>query len=312
MRPLRPLRVAVFGAGSVGCYYGALLAKAGHAVTFIGRPAHVQAITARGLRLETQDSDHTVRVSATSDPRGVQGAEVVLLAVKSPDTETAGHQMRERLAPGALVLSLQNGVDNAERLRALLPENEVAAAVVYVAAEMAGPGHVRHHGRGELVIEPTEASRRIVDSFCRAGIPTTMDPDVRGALWAKLILNCAFNALSAAGRMPYGALMREPGVTQVMQTVVAECEAVAAADGVTLPGDSAQAVRRIAETMPEQRSSTAQDLMRGKPSEIDFLNGYIARRGLALGIPTPANTTLWVTTRLAQSWQAVQTSAGSA
>jgi 2-dehydropantoate 2-reductase len=230
---------------------------------------------------------------------------VVLFAVKSPDTESSGEQMRPHLKPGALVLCLQNGVDNAERLRQVLPQHTVAAAVVYVATEMAGAGHLRHHGRGELVVEPTPGNatlgQALVEALSSAGVPTEISDNVRGALWVKLILNCAYNALSAVARLPYGQLVQRPGVLDVMKDVVAECRAVAAADGVTLPGDVDAAVRRIAETMPTQYSSTAQDLMRGKPSEIDHLNGHVVRRGEALGVATPANRALWTLTRLVEA-----------
>lgn len=301
MHAVPPLQVAVLGAGAVGCYYGGLLARAGHRVTLIGRPQHVAVFQATGLRMQTLHFDETVRVQASTDASAVAGADVVLFAVKSPDTEPAGAQMREHLKPGALVLCLQNGVDNAERLRAVLPGVDVAAAVVYVATEMAGPGHLRHHGRGELVIEPSPRSAEVAQVLIAAGVPTEVSDNVRGALWAKLILNCAYNALSAVGRLPYGELVQRPGVAEVMRDVVAECHAVAAADGVTLPADVDAAVRRIAETMPTQYSSTAQDLMRGKPSEIDHLNGHVVRRGEALGVPTPANRVLWAVVKLVES-----------
>lgn len=294
------LRVAVLGAGAVGCFYGGMLARAGHRVTLIGRPSHVQAFEAQGLRMQTLTFDETLKVDASTDASAVTGADLVLFAVKSPDTESAGASMREHLQPGALVLCLQNGVDNAERLRAVLPGANVAAAVVYVATEMAGPGHLRHHGRGELVIEPSPAGERVAQALIEAGVPTEISDNVRGALWAKLILNCAYNALSAVGRIAYGELVQQPGVTAIMRDVVAECRAVAAADGVQLPGDVDLAVRRIAETMPTQYSSTAQDLMRGKPSEIDHLNGYVVRRGEALGVPTPANRVLWAVVKLVE------------
>lgn len=303
--PTTPLTVAVMGAGAVGCFYGGMLARAGHRVTLIGRPAHVQAVQAGGLRMQTLHFDETLALAASTEPSAVAGADLVLFAVKSPDTESAGLQMRPHLKPGALVLCLQNGVDNAERLRAVLPGNEtgvaVAAAVVYVATEMAAPGHLRHHGRGELVIEPAPGSAGAAQALIEAGVPTEISDNVRGALWAKLILNCAYNALSAVGRIAYGELVQRPGVSGVMRDVVAECRAVAAADSVAVPGDVDAAVRRIAETMPTQYSSTAQDLMRGKPSEIDHLNGYVVRRGEALGVPTPANRVLWTLVRLVEA-----------
>ena len=298
---IAPLTVAVMGAGAVGCYYGGMLARAGHRVTLIGRPQHVQVFQARGLRLQTQDFDETIAVTASTEASAVADADLVLLAVKSPDTQDAGEQMRAHLQAGALVLCLQNGVDNAERLRAVLPGVQIAAAVVYVATEMSGPGHLHHHGRGELLIEPSPRSRAVAQALIAAGVPTEISDNVRGALWAKLILNCAYNALSAVGRIAYGELVQRPGVQAVMRDAVAECCAVAAADGVNIPGDVALAVRRIAETMPTQYSSTAQDLMRGKPSEIDHLNGHVVRRGQALGVPTPANQVLWTVVKLLET-----------
>jgi 2-dehydropantoate 2-reductase len=205
--------------------------------------------------------------------------------------------MAPHLAPDTIVLSLQNGVDNAERLQALLCR-EVSPAVVYVATEMAGPGHVKHHGRGELVIGPTADSDALARLFSEAGIPLQISDNVAGALWSKLILNCAYNALSAITQLPYGRLVQGEGVTGVMHDVLQECLAVAQGEGVIVPADIADAVARIAQTMPNQLSSTAQDLARGKRSEIDHLNGYILRKGEALGIATPVNRLLHSLVRL--------------
>jgi 2-dehydropantoate 2-reductase len=294
------MKVAVMGAGAVGCYYGGMLARAGHEVVLIARPRHVEAIQRDGLRLDTQHFDEYVRVAASTDASAVSGAKLVLFCVKSTDTDAAARSLAPYLERDALIVSLQNGVENAERLRELLPQ-EAAAAVVYVASEMAGAGHVKHHGRGELVIEPSSASEEVARVIAAAGVPTEISDNVRGALWAKLVLNCAYNALSALSRLPYGKLVQGEGVTRAMRDVVEECLAVAKADGVTLPGDVDASVRRIAETMPNQFSSTAQDMMRGKRSEIDHLNGLIVRRGEALGVPTPANRMLHVLVKLIES-----------
>ncbi|WP_244829650.1 MULTISPECIES: 2-dehydropantoate 2-reductase [unclassified Caballeronia] len=294
------MKVAVMGAGAVGCYYGGMLARAGHEVVLIARPQHVEAITRDGLRLETQTFDERVQIAASTEASAVRGAKLVLFCVKSTDTESAAALLKPHLERDALVLSLQNGVENAERLREYVPQ-EVAAAVVYVASEMAGPGHMKHHGRGELVIEPSSTSEEVAHAFVAAGVPTDISDNVRGALWVKLVLNCTYNALSALSQLPYGRIVKGEGVTRVMRDIVDECTAVARAEGVTLPGDVDAAVRRIAETMPNQFSSTAQDVMRGKRSEIDHLNGLIVRRGDALGVATPANRMLHVLVKLVES-----------
>jgi len=291
------MRVAVMGAGAVGCYYGAMLARAGHDVVLIGRPEHVQAVQQRGLRLQTQALDIQVPMQACTEPTAVVGADLVLFCVKSPDTAAAGQALAPHLAAHTVLLCLQNGVDNAERLRAVVPQ-EVAAAVVYVATEMAGPGHVRHHGRGELVIAPCSIADELAADFAAAGVPVTISGNVQGALWAKLVLNCAWNALSAITRLPYGVLAQGDGVPQLIDQVVDECMAVAVAERVTIEGDVRAAVHRIAETMPTQSSSTAQDLARGRPTEIAHLNGLIVQRGQAHGIATPVNAALATLVRL--------------
>ena len=294
------MQIAVMGAGAVGCYYGGMLARAGHDVVLIGRPEHVAAIEREGLRLETQSFDERIRVRASTETAAVRGAKLMFFCVKSTDTDSAALAIKPHLEADALVLSLQNGVENADRLRALLPQ-EVAAAVVYIGSEMAGPGHVKHHGRGELVIEPFKISDSVARALIAAGVPTTISDNVRGELWAKLILNCVYNALSAITQLPYGQLVKGNGVVAVIRDIVDECVAVAHADGVKIPGDVDAAVRKIAQTMPGQYSSTAQDLARGKRSEIEHLNGLIVRRGTALGVATPANRLLQVIVKLLES-----------
>jgi len=290
-------KIAVMGAGAVGCYYGAMLARAGHEVTLVGRPQHVEAVRRSGLRLETKAFDERVQVRASTGPDAVRGAKLVLFSVKSPDTEAAGKALAPYLERDAAIVTLQNGVDNAERLAAALGR-EVIPAVVYVAVEMAGSGHVRHHGRGELVIGRAAASAAIAAAFGAAGVPVEISDNVMGALWAKLIVNCAYNALSAITQLPYGKLVQGGGIPQVMHDVVEECLAVARAAGVNVVGSMHEGVERIAQTMPGQLSSTAQDLARGKKSEIDYLNGIVVRKGEAVGVPTPANRVLLALVKL--------------
>src|SRR5262245_43650468 len=143
------LPVAVMGAGAVGCYFGGMLARGGHDVTLVARPRHVEAISRDGLRMDTRTFDEYVRLKATSDPAAVTGARLVLCCVKSVDTERAGEQIQPYVGNETVVLCLQNGCDNDQRLRAVLTQPEVAAAVVFVGTEMLGPGHVKHHGSGE-------------------------------------------------------------------------------------------------------------------------------------------------------------------
>lgn len=301
------MKIAVMGAGAVGCYFGGLLARAGHEVVLIARPAHVQAIRRHGLRMQTLAFDAQVVLQASTEAAAVRGAECVLVCVKSSDSASAAEAMAPHLDPGAAVFSLQNGVDNAERLQAVL-KRPVIAAVVYVATEMAGPGHVRHHGRGDLVLAPSPASTALADALAAAGVPVQVSDNVAGALWAKLVLNCAYNALSALTGLPYGPIVHnaELDTAATMADVVRECQAVAQASGIVLPGTLLQDVLGLADTMPAQHSSTAQDLARGRRSEIDHLNGFIVRRGAALGIATPTNRLLHTLVRLVEQRQGLQ------
>jgi 2-dehydropantoate 2-reductase len=305
-------KVAVMGAGAVGSFYGAMLARAGHAVTLIGRPAHVQAIQRDGLLLEMGGQRQAVPIDASSDPAALAGADLVLCCVKSGDTEAAARQMAPHLQPGALLMSLQNGVDNAATLARHLP-CRVVPTVVYVAVALGGPGVVRHFGRGDLAIGAlpggTQSSvpewptlQALVDFFAAAQVPVRIVPDVAVELWAKLLVNCAYNAISALAQMPYARLAALAEIRALQHDIVQEVIAVAAASGVSLPLQaSLDAVSKIAEAMPQQLSSTAQDMARQKPSEIDHLNGFIARRGRELGVPTPVNQTLHALVKLVES-----------
>ncbi len=287
------MRVAVLGAGAVGCYFGAQLAKGGVPVTLVGRAAHVEAILARGLTLHRDDTMERIVLDASTDVAACAAADIVLLCVKSGDTESAAAELRPHLGTDAIVVSMQNGVDNAERAAAVLGRH-VVPAVVYVGAEMAGPGEVRHLGRGDLVLQEGDAAAaRFASVAVGAGVPCTLVEDVTSALWQKLVINCAYNPVSALARQPYGALLQDEQTRRLMRALASEAIAVGQQGGVRLDGKVLlDGLWRIGEAMPGQYSSTAQDLERGRRTEIDSLNGFVARRGEALGVPVPCNATV--------------------
>lgn len=304
-------RIVVFGAGAVGCYFGGMLARAGAPVTLIGRAQHVDAIVERGLVIERGERSETVQVGASTQVDAARDADIVLVCVKSPDTEAAARSLAPHVGRDAAIVSLQNGVDNADKLCGVL-DNPVFAAVVYVGTFMNGPGVVRHAGRGDLVLGAARATasrpgavarlKAIAALFERAGVHCPVTPDIDAALWTKLAINCAFNAISALGRARYGRMAREPAVRGVMALAVREAVAVARASKVALDETTLIAeVWKVADAMAEQYSSTAQDVLRGKPTEIDSLNGHIARRGAALGIDVPVNRTLHALVRLREA-----------
>lgn len=297
--------VAVMGAGAVGCYFGGMLARAGAAVRLIGRPALVEAVGRDGLRFDGVEFSGHIPMAATTDPAGVAGADLVLFCVKSADTAAAAQAMAPHLSPGAIVLDLQNGIDNFERIRAVVT-NTVVPAVVYVSAEIAAPGALRHNGRGDLVIGEAGA-RQVGDALLAAlaarltamKVPVRVSDNVAGELWWKLVVNCAYNAVSAIGHARYGTMMAILPVRQVMSDAVREITALAEAKGVRLDvPDPVEAVLRFGDAMPQAMSSTAQDVARGRPTEIDHLNGYVVRECEARGLPVPVNRTLWALVKL--------------
>lgn len=304
--------IAVAGAGAVGSYFGAMLARAGHAVTLIGRAPHVAAIERDGLQVHKGGSVEVVRLQASTELAAVRGADLVLFCVKSTDTEAVGRAIAPHLRLDALVLSLQNGVDNAPLLARIVPCAVVPAAV-YVATALSAPGVVEHFGRGDLVIGPMNAAQAsdtalaqrlqaVAELFAAAGVPMTVSPDVMRELWNKLLVNCAYNAVSGLAQEPYGAMVGVPEVVDLQRAVVREVVAVADAEGVRLDLEaSLQAMARIAAAMPAQLSSTAQDMARGKRSEIDHLNGAIVRLGARHGIAVPANQALYALVKLVEA-----------
>src|SRR5574341_1436831 len=258
------------GAGALGCYVGGM-ARA-------------------GLSFDSIHFRQQIPVSASTDAAAVRDAEIVLLCVKTVDTEEAAKSLAPHLASGAVLVSLQNGVDNVERIRSATGIEAIPASV-YVAAEMTGPGCVKHTARGDLVIgdlsglHGTDESRRqqlerLATLFGRAGISCTVSENIAGELWTKLIMNCAYNAISALSRSRYGRMVQSPWTRELMRQVIEEVVAVGRASGVRFPSiNLVEAGLKLAETMPNAISSTAQDLARGKRTEIDAVNGYVARRG---------------------------------
>jgi len=299
-------KIAVVGAGAVGGYFGGLLARAGAPVVMIGRPAFVEAVKKNGLFLDTLQFQESVRVEASTELSAVRAAEIVLFCVKTTDNATTARVLGSLLAPSALVLSMQNGVDNVEQIRAAAAKIDALPAVVYVAASVPQPGRVKHVGRGDLVVGPeSEKTKRIAEIFSRARVPCRISENIEGELWTKLVWNCALNAVSALGRAKYGLIASSPDAWKVVETAVYEVLAVARAAGIHPPGleDPKAALAgalKIATQMAEARSSTGKDLNRGKRTEVDSLNGYISRRGAELGVPTPVNHSLFALVKLAE------------
>jgi 2-dehydropantoate 2-reductase len=299
-------RVAVIGAGAVGGYFGGLLARSGAPVVMIGRAGFVDAVRRDGLLLDTLQFKERVQVEASTELSAANDASLILFCVKTVDNAAVARGLASFVSHQATVISLQNGVDNVEQIRAA-SGIEALAAVVYVAAAVRAPGQITHGGRGDLVLGPDSAKvQRAQQIFLRAGIPCRISDNIEGELWAKLIWNSALNAVSALGGVTYGRIAEHEPARKLIRATVDELMAVAKAAQVVLPGvadgDAAmEGAMKIASQLPAAFSSTAQDVQRGRKTEIDSLNGYVSRRGAELGVPTPINNTLTALVKLLES-----------
>ena len=298
-------RIAVVGAGAVGGYFGGMFARAGAPIVLIGRRHFADTVNSNGLVLDKSEGQERIRVAATTEMSAIRDCSLILFSVKANDTAETAKQIAPFLQPDATVVCLQNGVDNADRVRAATNVVTVPA-VVYVAVSVPEFGRVKHLARGDLIIGPlSERTTEVANVFNRAAISCRISENIEGELWVKLLCNCALNAISALGHARYGQIVQSGDAKQLMQDVVDEVLAVARAAGVVLPGvddreSGMAAAMKIATQMADAFSSTAQDLNRGRPTEIDALNGYIVRQGAALAVPVPVNRALFTLVKLAE------------
>ncbi|HEY6332999.1 MAG TPA: ketopantoate reductase family protein [Blastocatellia bacterium] len=296
-------KVAVIGAGAVGGYFGGMMANAGAPVTMIGRKAFVDAVKTGGLLLDTLHFQKRVPIEASTEVTAASGADLVLFCVKTPANAATSRELAPLISPNAVVVSLQNGVDNVEQIRAASGIEAVPAGV-YVAASVPTPGHIKHIARGDLVVGPrSEQTIWLAETFGRANIPCRITENIDGEMWAKLLLNCALNAISALGQARYGRIAESAEAWSVVEEAVLEVFAVARSAGVVLPDienskAAIESARKLASQMSGAMSSTAQDISGGKQTEVASLNGYVARLGAELGVPTPVNQALFALVKL--------------
>jgi 2-dehydropantoate 2-reductase len=288
------MRVLVVGAGGVGGYFGAHLVRAGTAVTFLARGAHLEAVRRDGLRIRSAvDGEWTVKADAVSDVAGQPAADIVLFCVKSFDTETAAAAIRPVIGSDTAVVSLQNGVDNEETLDRVLGPGHAVGGVAYVFATIESPGVIAHRlgGRvvfGELDGRPSPRLQRLRAAFAAAGVPADVVPDIRRALWEKYLMISAQAGMTGLTRAPIGVIRSVPETWRMYRLIVEELAAIARAGGVHLGDDVVESVVKAAEALaPEALSSLHHDLVQGRRLELEALHGHAARLGQRLGVPTP-------------------------
>jgi 2-dehydropantoate 2-reductase len=291
------MRFLIFGSGGVGGYFGARLAAAGHDVAFIARGAQRRAMAAKGLRVLSAKGDVLIEAPAVfEDPAEAGPRDVVLLCVKMGDTRAAAEALRPALAEDAAVVSLQNGVEAEDILAEVLGRARVLGGVAYIAAHIAEPGVILHAGEmarvafGELDGTASPRAQALLAAFRDAGIDAEVPKDIRARIWRKFALLAPLAGATCLGRCPVGRVRDDPALRAKLEAMVAEVVALGRARGIGLEEGSAARVRDQIACLPaDMKTSMLHDLEAGRPLELDWLNGAVARLGAAAGVPTPAN-----------------------
>jgi 2-dehydropantoate 2-reductase len=288
------MRIVVVGAGGVGGYFGARLARAGHDVTMVARGAHLDALRSRGLVVRSAvEGESIAPVAAVEKTAGLPTADAVLLCVKSFDTETAVAGLGGIVGVDTPVLSLQNGVDNEEKIDVALGPGRALGGVAYVFAAIEAPGVIAHHFAGRIVLGELDGRRTpraeaLSQAFAGAGVPVTLSDDIRRTLWEKYLMISAQAGMTGLTRCPIGVIRDTPESWRMYREIVEELAAVGRAAGVALPGDAvATTLTAVGQLAPHLYSSLHHDLVHGKRLELEALHGHAVRLGRRLGVPTP-------------------------
>ena len=298
-------RIAVYGAGGVGGYFGARLAQAGAEVHFIARGAHLHALREHGLRVRSVEGDVQVQAQVTDDPADIGPCQFVLFCVKSFDTDAAAARLGPLVGDGTAVVSLQNGVENEETLARAVGEDHVMGGAAFIFAEIAGPGVIRHTGGpasitfGELDGRASERAQRLLACCEQASIGAELSADIKTVLWAKLAFICAQAGMTAAVRLPIGEIRGAAAAWAAFGRLVAEVCGVAEAEGHPVPPAARERALVLAQAMPGSFSSLHDDLVAGHRMELDALHGFVVRRAARHGLAVPMSEAVYA---ILQPW----------
>jgi 2-dehydropantoate 2-reductase len=291
------VRILVAGAGAVGGYFGALLLRAGREVTFLARSRHAAAMRKDGLAIDSyREGQFVVRPPIISSLAEAQGHfDLVIVAVKSNDLPALAQELTK--LDFDVVCSLLNGVESEEQLAKVIGRERVVGAVAHVGAEITQPGHVKHTTRGEILVAPLrgntpDTARAVAEILASANIPGGYHDDLGFITWRKLIWNNGFNAITALADCTMGHAAKHPALRELLRKTMSEAVAVATAEGVKLPDNIVETMIGFGESYGDARTSMHQDVLTGRPTEHEALNGVVCRLGRKHGIPTPVNDVL--------------------
>ena len=298
------MKIAVLGSGAVGGYYGAKLARTGHEVTFIARGAHLEAIRGSGLQIRSPAlGDFVVRSRAEQDTSAVGPVDLVVVAVKAYDNATALPLIEPMLGPATMVLTIQNGVDSADEVAAVVGAERVLGGTTYIATALAGPGIIEQTGTHRRIVfgevfgdlpRLSDRARALHEALAGADIQAEVVGDGRVPIWEKFIFLVSLAGFTGATRLPIGPVWADPVIRRQFLAGCREIEAVARAQGVPVAQDRVQQIESYVESIPgSMRSSLLIDLAQGKKIEVEALQGSVVRRAERLGVPVPIMATLY-------------------
>jgi 2-dehydropantoate 2-reductase len=288
------MRIAVFGTGGAGGYFGAHLARAGEEIVFIARGEHLQAIREQGLRVETTAGEFVVRSEATDDPAQAGMVDVVIVGVKTWQLTDAARAMLPMMTPQTFAVPLQNGVEAAAQLAAVLGEDRVLGGLCGTISRVTSPGHILSLGEtnfikfGELDNRPSERVRRLRQAFERAGVKAEVPASIQVAMWEKFIFVTPYGGIGAVTRAPAGVIRSLHETRRMLERGMEEILAVARARQISLPEGIVEKSMGLVDSLaPTSTTSLQRDISAGKPSELEAWNGAVVRLGRETGVPTP-------------------------
>lgn len=293
------MKIAVVGPGAIGCLLAAFLGRAKQDVSLIDRnPERIKQIQLDGIKVEGISGEFNVKAHVTSQPKELGLCDLVIICVKSYDTEEAIKSVKDIVGENTQVLTLQNGIGNVQVLNDVVGEDKVIGGITSHGATVLGPGHIRHAGKGETIIGKAGGKvlgpvREVATVLQKAGFDTKISRDINGLIWSKLIINVGINALTAITRLNNGRLIEYDGTRDVMRAAAQEAVKVAKRKRIKLAyDDPIQKIEGVAKATGGNVSSMLQDILKKRRTEIDFINGAIVRQAKSLNIPTPVNEVL--------------------
>lgn len=292
------MKIAIAGAGAVGCHYGSKLVQAGFGVIFLARGKHLAAMQADGLKHKSEGQCKQINITATSDVTRIESCQVVILSCKMIGLKDMLDSLQHHISPSALLLTLQNGVEAPEMVAQAFPEHAVSAATAFIGTRLTQPGYVIHSAAGGIRMGLWQQGHGeqyfslLINAFQHADVSTRQDNDPEAMLWRKLLWNCGFNAITAITRCYASAVAANSETLAIVCQAMAETVAVANMKGIAIGEQDIKKHIEVTLAMGPVKTSMWQDIDAGRNTEVDYINGYVVREAAALKIPTPVNRLL--------------------